>query len=149
MMVPMAHAILLLVVASLLPGGPRAAHHSISGIYDTRREVTIEAVVAEFHWVNPHPFLVVAANGEGEGQEVATWRLEMDNRGELSREGMSGETFRQDDRVTVTGNPGREDARTLYIRRLDRPADGLRYEQIGTSPRVEGLGAGSRSRRFR
>src|SRR5690242_11354591 len=24
----------------------------------------------------------------------------------------------------------------LYIRKLDRPADGFRYEQVGTSPRV-------------
>jgi hypothetical protein len=49
---------------------------------------------------------------------------------------MTGETLRSGDRVVVTGSLGRLDPRTLYIRQLDRPADGFRYEQIGSRPRV-------------
>ena len=40
------------------------------------------------------------------------------------------------DRVVVTGSLGRTEPRTLYIRQLDRPADGFRYEQVGSTPRV-------------
>jgi hypothetical protein len=40
----------------------------------------------------------------------------------------------------VTGSVGRTEPRTLYIRQLDRPADGFRYEQVGSRPRVNGPG---------
>ena len=39
-------------------------------------------------------------------------------------------------RVTVSGNPDRTKPREIYLRRLDRPSDGLHYEQIGLSPRL-------------
>ena len=110
------------------------AHHSISGVYDTGKEVTIEAVVAQFHFVNPHPFVTVdVANNSGRAQ---AWRLEMDNLSELTEVGMTSQSLKAGDRVTVTGNPGRNNPQTLYIRRLDRLADGFRYEQVGSSPRI-------------
>jgi len=36
----------------------------------------------------------------------------------------------------ATGSAGRDGARSLYVRQLDRAADGLRYEQVGPSPRL-------------
>jgi len=110
------------------------AHHSIAAVYDSSRQQRVEGVVAQFNFVNPHPFVVVtvAANGAEE-----SWRLEMDNRFELAQVGMTGETLKPGDRVVVTGSLGRTEPRTLYIRRLDRPADGFRYEQIGSRPRID------------
>ena len=60
----------------------------------------------------------------------------MDNRFELADIGMTSETLKPGDRVVVTGSLGRTEPRTLYIRQLDRPADGFRYEQVGSRPRV-------------
>ena len=60
----------------------------------------------------------------------------MDNRFELAGIGVTAETLRPGDRIVVTGSVGREQATSLYVRRLDRPADGFRYEQVGSSPRV-------------
>ena len=117
-----------------LTPGIAAAHHSISGVYFTRREATIEGVIREFHFVRPHPYMflsVDAASGERQ-----TWRLELDNQFELARIGIEEDTFVPGDRVVATGHPGRDEAEWLYVRRLDRPADGLRYEQVGRSPRV-------------
>ena len=109
------------------------AHHSISGMYDTREEITIEGIVEELRFVNPHPFLVLSVENAGGTTE---WLLEMDNRRELSRIGMSSETLKSGDRVTVIGNVSRQVSQRLYIRRLDRPSDGFRYEQVGSSPRI-------------
>ena len=64
------------------------------------------------------------------------WRLEMDNRFELAQVGMTEMTLKPGDHVVVTGSLGRTEPRTLYIRQLDRPADGFRYEQVGSRPRV-------------
>jgi hypothetical protein len=105
-------------------------HHSIAGVYDSNRQVTIEGVIAEFHFVNPHPFVVLDANNE-------RWKLEMDNLSELVEVGMTKFTLKPGDRVVVTGKPARSiPPQSLYVMKLDRPADGFRYEQVGTSPRV-------------
>ena len=60
----------------------------------------------------------------------------MDNLYELDEIGISRTTFKPGERVTVSGWPDRTKPREIYLRRLDRPSDGLRYEQIGTRPRL-------------
>jgi hypothetical protein len=46
------------------------------------------------------------------------------------------ETWKPGDWIVVTGSPARTQRHSLYVRRLDRPADGFRYEQVGNSPRI-------------
>ena len=121
------------LLAALTPG-IADAHHSISGVYFTRREATIEGVITQFHFVRPHPYMFL--NVTDDDGETQTWRLELDNQFELVRIGIQEDTFGPGDRVVATGHPGRDETDWLYVRRLDRPADGLRYEQIGRSPRV-------------
>lgn len=120
-----------------LCGAVAHAHHSIAGMYDESRRVMVDGVVAEFHFVNPHPFVMVDvrdANGSAQA-----WKLEMDNRGELVDVGVRGTTLKPGDRVVVSGSPARTQPQVLYVRRLERPADGFLYEQIGSSPRVRNL----------
>jgi hypothetical protein len=122
-------------VAALLLAvlGDRAfAHHAIGGVYDSSRQQTIEGVVAEFRFTNPHPFLFVEVETDSALRQI--WRLEMDNRFELARIGMTAETFQPGERVIARGSVGRVRPQSLYLRRLDRPADGLRYEQRGGTP---------------
>jgi len=64
------------------------------------------------------------------------WRLDMDNLRELVQAGMTSQTLKPGDRIVVTGSPARAKSQSLYIRRLDRPADGFQYEQVGNSPRI-------------
>jgi len=126
---------LLTLVAALGAWGISAqAHHSLSATYDGSRQLTVEAVVTEFQFINPHPF-VVADVREKDGSP-RSWRLEMDNRRELIEVGITGSTFAPGDRIVVTGSAGRLERTHLYIRRLERPADGFMYEQVGTRPRV-------------
>ncbi|HJR70241.1 MAG TPA: DUF6152 family protein [Gammaproteobacteria bacterium] len=122
------------LVAALLVAGGAEAHHSISAVYDSGRQVTVEGVVTSFEFVNPHPFLVIAVGTDADDRE--SWRLEMDNRFELAAIGVTGDTLKAGDIVVVTGSAGRTAPRSLYIRRLDRPADGFRYEQVGSRPRI-------------
>ena len=111
------------------------AHHSLSGSYEMDRDITIEGVVVQFQFINPHPFLTITV--EGRNGEKQQWRLEMDNRSELTGIGMTSSTLKPGDRVVIRANPGQSQPQTAYIRRLDRTADGLKYEQIGASPRIE------------
>ncbi len=113
------------------------AHHSLSN-YDQGRDVRADGVVEEFHFVNPHPVLMIAVTDPSGVRQI--WRLEMDNLHELDEIGISRTTFQPGDRVTISGDPDRTKPREIYLRRLDRPSDGLRYEQIGSRPRLTRTG---------
>ena len=114
--------------------GAAEAHHSIAGMYDQGRRVTLDGTIAQFHFVNPHPFVMVDVKDAGGGSR--SWKAELDNRWELESIGMSAATLRPGERVLISGSPGRDNTPLLYVWRLERPADGFLYEQIGTSPRV-------------
>jgi hypothetical protein len=120
----------LVIAGGALLASAAEAHHSIAAVYDGTRQQRLEGIVAEFQFINPHPFVIVTVDA-GE-----SWRLEMDNRFELADIGVTSETLKPGDRVVVSGSLGRTEPRTLYIRQLDRPADGFRYEQVGSRPRV-------------
>jgi hypothetical protein len=123
-------AVLIAVAASV----SSSAHHSIAGVYDGSKAVTLEAVVTEFRFVSPHPFVVV--EGTEPGGRTRSWKLELDNRFELTGVGMTEQTLRPGDRITVTGSAARDGSAALYVRRLDRRTDGFWYEQVGSSPRT-------------
>jgi hypothetical protein len=102
------------------------AHHSISGIYDDKQRVTIQGVVTQFHFLNPHPFLVLEVRDEkGNPQR---WTAEMDNRYELAELGFETGTVKPGDHVIVLGFPARRHPHSLYVRRIDRPSDGFSYQ---------------------
>jgi hypothetical protein len=133
----------LALVAALAIGGlTLQAHHSISGVYDSSRRVTLDGVVAQFQLVNPHPFLVIdvvdPGDPRGDTGTAQSWRLEMDNLWELAAIGITASTLRPGDRVRVSGSLARAQDQRLYLLRLDRPADGFWYEQVGQSPRIGG-----------
>ncbi len=110
------------------------AHHSISSVYDSARQATFEGLVAQFQLINPHPFLFVdVTDRAGNAQR---WRLEMDNRSELVAIGVNANTLKPGDRVVVKGSLARTQPQALYLLRLDRPADGFWYEQVGNNPRI-------------
>lgn len=124
------------LIVSLLAAGQSAhAHHSIARVYDSDRQVTVTGVVTEFRFVNPHPLLLIEVLTDSGATQ--TWQLEMDNRFELAGIGMSAETFMPGDRVTASGGLGRTQAHSLYLRRLERSADGLLYRQVGYRPSLD------------
>ncbi len=105
------------------------------GAYDSSRRLTIDGVVAQFQFVNPHPFVtldVIDATGSAQ-----RWKLEMDNRHELVDIGVTASTLKPGDRLVVTGSPGRSQPQSLYVLRLEiAPPTALRYEQVGNSPKI-------------
>jgi hypothetical protein len=121
------------VLCGLL-GVAARAHHSIAAIYDGSQRTTIEGVIAQVRFVNPHPYIV--ADVKEAGGTIEPWRLEMDNRSELAAIGFTHDTLAPGDRIVVTGSPARSQPRSLYVRRLDRDSDGFWYEQVGERPRM-------------
>jgi hypothetical protein len=46
---------LALIVTLIAMSGSLWAHHGTGVSYDTSKQITVQAVVTEFHYVNPHP----------------------------------------------------------------------------------------------
>jgi len=123
-----------LTIGGMLGGMTAAAHHSISGVYDSSRKVTVEGLVSEFQLINPHPMLMIDVKDRAGNTQ--RWRLEMDNRGELAAIGITAGTFSPGERVVASGSLARAQPHSMYLLRLDRPVDGFWYEQVGQSPRI-------------
>ena len=130
----MRRTFLALAGCLVMSGALVETHHSIASVYDGSKSVKLEGTISKFEFVNPHPVLtieVVNATGTPE-----PWRLEMDNRSELAGIGITTQTFNPGDRVVVAGSPARSQSRSIYLLKLDRPADGFGYEQVGGTPRI-------------
>ncbi len=117
--------------AMTLAGAVPQAHHSIAGVYDSAREATVDGVVTEFRFAHPHPWIDLRETGSGQ-----SWRLDMDNRREFEAIGFAADTLKPGDRIIVIGSLARRVANTMYIERLERPADGFGYEQARNRPRL-------------
>jgi hypothetical protein len=93
------------ILAPLLAGFPAAAHHSFA-MFDTTKQVTVQAVVKQFTWANPHVWLdVVVTDDKGQAQ---TWGLESLAVGLLYRDGWTADSLKPGDRVTVQLHPMRD-----------------------------------------
>lgn len=78
------------------------AHHSFA-MFDSTREVTIEGVVKEFQWTNPHSWLQVETiNEAGETEE---WAVEMLSPSVLGRMGWRRNSLAPGDKVRVVLHP--------------------------------------------
>lgn len=109
------------------------AHHSIAGMYDSRKEATVDGIITQFRFISPHPFIELKDARTGQ-----SWQLELDNRREFEAIGITADTLKAGDRVIVVGSMSRREANQMYARRLNRPADGFGFEEVGSRPQLSG-----------
>ncbi len=119
---------LILPVALLatIAGAAAEAHHSFTATYFEDQTVTIQGKLLQFMFRNPHSFVHVEAPDE-HGQ-MHRWAVEWGGAGQLSNQGVTNQTLRVGDVVTIEGNPGRRagDYR-MRMRYLRRNADGFEW----------------------
>jgi uncharacterized protein DUF6152 len=93
-----------LAVGFLLIGGPAIAHHG-TGTYDSTKTVTLNGVVTEFAFTNPHAALYFDVK-DASGKAV-NWAIEMNSPGVLRRAGWTKATFKPGDQITITVRPAK------------------------------------------
>lgn len=118
--------------AVLLAGGVQVfAHHSFTAAYDSTKRVTIEGVVKEFVWRNPHSYVRIDITTK-EGT-TENWTLEWGSSNQLSaaKYPVTRTTLRAGDKIIANGEPGRDpEARRVRIFTLKRPVDGWEWEGV-------------------
>jgi hypothetical protein len=98
---------------------PAAAHHAFSPVYDEKRTITVEGVVTQFKFVNPHATMSMDVTDKT-GKTVK-WIVEFAGRLNLGDAGWTEESIKAGERVKVTGNPTHTGSQRIFFRRLVRP----------------------------
>jgi uncharacterized protein YdeI (BOF family) len=102
---------------------PASAHHSFAAFYFEDQSVSIEGVVTEFHYVNPHTWVYVsAADAAGIQRTVGA---EWSNPARLAQAQIKKDTIKPGDRVIITGSPARDTQEPkIHLKRIVRLSDG-------------------------
>ena len=101
--------VLLMVAPALVAGTVRtSAHHSFAATYLEDQSVTIEGELVQFLFRNPHSFVHV--NVQQKDGSVVRYAVEWGGAGQLGGQGVTRESLKPGDHVTITGAPGRNPA---------------------------------------
>jgi hypothetical protein len=123
--------LLLSATLTLLAGGAQlVAHHSFTAAYDSTKRVTIEGVVKEFVWRNPHSYVRIDVTKDG---KVENWTLEWGSSNQLSaaKYPVTRTTLKAGDKIIAGGEPGRDpEAHRVRVFTMKRPVDGWEWEGI-------------------
>ena len=101
-----------------LVSGSAFAHHGTAA-YETKSESTVKGTMTEFRFFNPHVQLYFdVKNDKG---EIEKWQGELTAPNKLSRAGWDKHTLNPGDSITATGYISKNDAHTMWIRKLIGP----------------------------
>lgn len=114
------------VTCIFLIQGSAYGHHSFAAEFTAEETATIEGVVTEIWFRNPHVrYFIDVADGEG---EIARWDTRGSSPTLLVRKGWTKKTISVGDKVTIHGHLGRNDKHLLSIITVEL-ADGTKIGQ--------------------
>lgn len=86
----------------LVAAGPASAHHSFA-MFDMKKELVLEGVVAEFQWTNPHIWIEIdVPDGKG---GMKHWSVEGGATAGLARQGWKRSTLKPGDKIRIAIHP--------------------------------------------
>lgn len=97
------------------------SHHARTPVYDAGRSVTVEGLVTEFRFFNPHA--EISLDVTDDAGNLVKWSIEMAGRLNLTVGGWTGDSVMVGERVVITGNPTHTGSPGLWLEHLIR-ADG-------------------------
>ena len=89
-------------IVVVIAASTASAHHSAT-MFEQTKQVTVEGVVKEFQYTNPHSWLMVDVTDKN--GKVTTWGFEAEGPSTLQRAGIRPSVFPAGTKVTMTGRP--------------------------------------------
>jgi hypothetical protein len=118
-------------VAVLAGAGAASAHHSY-GMFDRQKEQTLNGVVKDFEWTNPHSRVEIAAASPQGAEEI--WDIEMGPPGQLVRSGWKRNSLKPGDKVKILINPLRDGKPGGHLLMVTTPSGEDLYDIIFKKP---------------
>ncbi|MEE8093521.1 MAG: DUF6152 family protein [Gammaproteobacteria bacterium] len=120
---------LLLGLLTLISAEGVYSHHARSPVYDASRSVTVEGLVTEFNFYNPHA--MISLDVTDDAGKLVNWSIELPGRLNLTVGGWTDDSVTVGERVAITGNPTYTGSSGMWLERLIR-ADGSELLLPGT-----------------
>jgi hypothetical protein len=116
--------VLVAIVSLFVTADVSSAHHSAT-MFEETKTITVEGVVKEFQYTNPHSWLLVDVKDKD--GKVTTWGFEAEGPSTLQRAGIRPSEFPAGTRLTITGRP-MKDGRPAAIWVNAVRADGRKFD---------------------
>lgn len=118
--------ILLGTVALFLFACPMLAHHGGAAFEST--PITLKGTVEEFDFINPHCEIYFTVTDDS--GKVVKWNGELTNPGALHRRGLTKDTFKAGDQITLTGDRAKSGVNVMRVLKMQLP-DGKELTVLG------------------
>jgi hypothetical protein len=103
---------------------PSFAHHTFV-MYEQDKELTLSGTVKDYLHVNPHARIELAVAGNGEsGPKGGPWVIETESPLVLRKAGITEDTLKPGDRITVRVHPAKDGKKAASLLELEK-ADGV------------------------
>ena len=106
---------------------PALAHHS-SAMFDNQKTVTVEGVVKEFQWTNPHSWLLVDVPDQKKKGAVVTWGFEAEGPSTLTRAGIRPSELPIGTKLRISGHPMKDGRTAATWIEAVRLSDGKKFD---------------------
>jgi hypothetical protein len=101
---------------------PVRSHHSFSSEFDIGRPIDVTGTVSRVQWTNPHAWIHIDV--EDDRGNVNGWAIELLGINTLVRRGLTRESIRPGDRLSVEGYGARDGTNTANASVVTRAATG-------------------------
>ncbi len=106
--------LLAAVAAVVVAAAPTLlAHHAISAKFDEAKQVTLNGIVTDVDWKNPHVHVMINVKT---GNDVANWAIELESPIALQQSGWGRDVVQPGDVLTVQGIAARNGSRQAWAR---------------------------------
>jgi hypothetical protein len=112
--------------------GSVLAHHSVTAVFDTSKQIVVSGELTDVEWVNPHIFLHM--KGKSGSGAVTDWKIEGGPPAWYRRVNVNKATFtkRVGQMVTIDGYPSKDASPYGYLLKITF-ADGDSLESISAA----------------
>ena len=108
---------LLIALSLFLAAVPVFAHHSHNAEFDPSKTITLKGTITQVDWENPH--IHVHLDVKDNSGKIVNWSFESYAPGVLHRAGITRETFKEGQVVTIAANPARDGTKDLaYLKEI-------------------------------
>lgn len=95
-----------LALGLLLTALPLFAHHGGTSLYDVSKQITVDAMVTEYVWTNPH--VEIGLDAKDDKGNVKHWLLEASSPPVMVSRGWNRKSLQPGEAIKVTFNPAQK-----------------------------------------